>query len=112
MSNSRRTLRPYKMFDSQTLSATTIISTSTETNLLDEATICIDTTGTPVGTFTVQYQSGDSTWNTVGTLSSAVTAAGNTTFQLNAIPGERIRVIWVGTSGTGICTAIISGKGR
>ena len=99
------------MMDAVVLTATTIYSTTTDISRLAEATICCDITGTPVGTLSVECQSGDSAWRPVGTLSVSVTGATNETFQLNTIPGERLRVKWVGTSSTGVITATITGKG-
>ena len=125
MSNTKRVLFPYAIFDATSLAAD---ATSEETSVafIDYGVIDISWTGSsPVGNINLEFlkiaydrnsQNVDE-WQTIN-FTGAPTgenipisgASGEHQIQLNKMPSTRLRLKYVRTSGTGSLTAIISGK--
>jgi hypothetical protein len=75
------------------------------------ASIILTVTGDPTGDLRLQVQNGDSLWATT-TNTRALTGISQTVvMELNICPWEKIRLIYVRTSGTGTLTATFFAKG-
>lgn len=68
-------------------------------------------TGSPVGTVKVQRSNDQVTWDDVPSSSTAVSAAGTTSWDIWVVPYPYARVVYTRTSGTGSLTVKAYGKG-
>lgn len=121
-SNSKNALVPVHIVKAQSM-ASSVTSTPTNVQYLDNVTYFATWTGTPTGTFNVQasldYQPGSGgtvlnagTWSNLS-LSASVAAAGaadTALFDLNELPFPWIRLVYTAVSGSGTLDLWVSGK--
>lgn len=75
------------------------------------ASIILTVTGSPVGDLRLQVQNGNSLWATTTNTLALGGASETRVMELNICPWEKIRIIYVRTSGTGTLTATFFAKG-
>lgn len=116
----KQVLKTYKLIDSVSMGAD-VISAITSIQFLDNISIQMSFTGSPVGTFSVQvsndYDSNQptatATWSDL-TLSAVPTASGSADdifIDLTQVPAPYVRIKYSRTSGTGTLNATIAAKG-
>jgi len=111
MSSFKRILEPFTLLSAESMGAS-FSSPATSFKYMDRVMLHITTTGTPTGTLSVQTSiNGQTGWEIVP-LGMNPLAGVNDDYvidmQVTALPFLRIN--YVRTSGTGTCTAVLSGK--
>lgn len=123
MSGRKNTLPAYQIITAGDMSTASITSAISNIQYLDNISLQLIWTGSPVGTFAVQGSldhSQDSlgnvtnagTWDglTLNPAPAAIGSAGHILLDLNELSFPWIRVVYTKTSGTGSLTAWIGGK--
>lgn len=117
--NSKNALTPFHLLVAQSLGAS-FSSVPVNIQYLDNTTVQLIFTGSPVGTFSIEgsvnhaanaitgVETVAGTWTPI--TSSAVSAAGDILFDLNQLSFPWIRVSYTRTSGTGSVEGYISAK--
>jgi len=87
----------------------TITGPKTVVEQFDAVSFFLEFTGTPTGTFTIEWSNDDINWYALdfGSTISAVGAAGNHKIDINLITFKFLRVVYTRTGGVGSLDAII-----
>lgn len=100
------------------MSTTACTATGVDLNQLNLASMQAVYTGSPVGTLKVQvsndnvpHQNQVTHWTDYTGSSVAISAAGNTLYNMSFVGYRWARLVYTKTSGTGSITATMSGKG-
>lgn len=121
--NAKTVLAPYHVIAATSMTGN-ITGTPTNIQYLDNVSIQLNFTGTPVGTFTIQgsldytqqgipgVATNTGNWITITlpATASASGAAGNILLDLNQLSFPWIRIVYTVSSSTGTLDAYISGK--
>ena len=107
---SAKIIGPYKLLDAVSLGAS-VNSSELDVTRLIYASIALEWSGTPTGTFTIEIKNGDSPW-IASTFTQAVAgSAGTKMFEFTLLPWEQLRIAYSRSSGTGSVSAHFIAKG-
>jgi hypothetical protein len=111
MMSRKNVLNPFRHIVAQSMGAD-VTSLETDVGHLDNIVIDLRWTGTPTGTFLVEYTLDDANWEALdfGSSVAAAGAAGDHQLFINQFPGKRIRTRYVRSSGTGTLNGWIMAK--
>lgn len=100
--------RPWKAIDAGDMSGS-LNGTATDVEQHDSVTYFLEWTGTPTGTFEIQWSNDGQNWYALdfGSTISAAGAAGNHKIDINLITFKYLRPVWNFTAGVGTLDAIV-----
>ena len=110
----------FQCFTNATMGVGTIISPVTSINYTDNAAVQFNFTGTPVGTFQVQVSldfnpqfSNPGNWVPLNLSPTPVASgsAGSIIIDCNQLGAPWLRVVYIGTSGSGVLNSFVTAKG-